>query len=344
VNGAGKRAGNVDAPELAGTTRVVRGSRASRVAAAVALPLLVVLAAVPYLAQPNVTRMLVDLFALVVLATMWNLLAGYGGMISVGQQGFLGLGAYTVLVADLAGIDPFLALPMAAAVAALAALPTTLLVFRLHGGYFAIGTWVVAEVFHLLTVEIDAVGGGSGASLTGLSAYAPVLRGAITYWCALGALVVAVGGVYWLLRSRLGLALTAIRDEPTAADSLGVSVRRAKRIVFVVAAAGCGLAGAIIVLDSLRVQPDSIYGVQWSAFMIFMVVIGGLGTIEGPVLGAVLFFVLQQVLAPYGAWYLVVLGVVAVAAALVAQRGLWGIVTGNRDVRLFPTGYRVRRS
>ena len=329
--------------ELADAPRVTRGTRASRLAAAVALPVLAVLAALPYLAAPSVTRMLVDLFALVVLATMWNLLAGYGGMISVGQQGFLGIGAYTVLVADLSGIDPFLALPLAAAVAAAVALPTTLLVFRLHGGYFAIGTWVVAEVFRLLTMEVDAVGGGSGASLTGMADLAPVVRGAITYWCALGAVVLAVGGVYALMRSRLGLALTAIRDEPTAADSLGVRVRRAKRVVFVVAAAGCGLAGALVVLDSLRVQPDSVYSVQWSAFMIFMVVIGGLGTIEGPVLGAVLFFALQQVLAPYGAWYLVVLGVVAVAASLFARRGLWGIVTLRRDVRLFPTVYRVQQ-
>jgi branched-chain amino acid transport system permease protein len=323
--------------------RVVRGTRASRVAALVALPVLAVLVALPYLVVPNVTRLLVDLFTLILLATMWNLLAGYGGMISVGQQGFIGLGAYAVLVADLAGVSPFLGLALAAVAAAVLALPTAALVFRLHGGYFAIGTWVVAEVYRLVTVEFTAVGGGSGASVTGLAEVPPVLRGAITYWCALGAAVLAVGGVYLLMRSRLGLGLTAIRDEPTAAGTLGVRVRRAKRIVFVVAAAGCGLGGALIAVDSLRVQPDSVYSVQWSAFMIFMVVIGGLGTIEGPVLGAVLFFALQQLLQPYGAWYLVVLGLVAIAAALFARRGLWGLITLNRDVRLLPTGYRLRR-
>ncbi|WP_232664042.1 branched-chain amino acid ABC transporter permease [Pseudonocardia sp. TRM90224] len=321
---------------------IVRHTRTSRVATGVVVPLVVVLAALPYYAPGSVTRLLVDLFALVVLASMWNLLAGYGGMISVGQQGFLGIGAYTVLVADLVGLDPFLAVPIAALVAGLVALPTSFLVFRLYGGYFAIGTWVVAEVFRLLTVEVGAVGGGSGASVTGLSAYAPALRGAVIYWCALAALVAAVGGVFLLMRSRLGLALTAIRDEPTAADSLGVEVRSAKRIVFVLAAAGCGVAGAIIVLDSLRVQPDSVYGVQWSAFMIFMVVIGGLGTIEGPVIGAIVFFALQQLLSPFGSWYLVVLGAVAVLAALFARRGLFGLLTRGGDVRLFPTGYRVR--
>ncbi len=323
------------------TVTVSRSTRASKVAAAVAVPLLVVLALGPYLVAPNVTRPMVTLFALVVMASMWNLLAGYGGMISVGQQGFIGVGAYTVLAADVAGISPFVGLVLAAVVAAVLSLPTTTLVFRLSGGYFAIGTWVVAEVYRLLTVEIGAVGGGSGASMRGLGRLAPALRGAVVYWCALGVAVLAVGVVYLIMRSRLGLALTAIRDDPTAADSLGVRVRRAKRLVFVVAAAGSGLAGAIIVLDSLRVQPDSIYSVQWSAFMIFMVVIGGLGTIEGPILGAIVFFALQQLLEPYGVWYLVVLGAVAIVAALYARRGLWGLLTGRRDVRLLPTGYRV---
>ncbi len=322
-------------------TSVTRSSRSSRVVAVAAPVLVALFAALPYIVVPSITRALVTLFTLVVMASMWNLIAGYGGMISIGQQGFIGVGAYTVLAADVAGINPFLAIPLAAVVAALLALPTTTLVFRLSGGYFAIGTWVVAEVYRLVTVEIGAVGGGSGASLRGITSLNPALRGALVYWCALGAAVLAVVVVYLIMRSRLGLALTAIRDDPTAADSLGVRVRFAKRLVFVVAAGGCGVAGALVVLDSLRVQPDSIYSVQWSAFMIFMVVIGGMGTIEGPILGALVLFALQQALEPYGAWYLVALGAAAIVAALYARRGLWGLLAGRRDLRLLPTGYRV---
>jgi branched-chain amino acid transport system permease protein len=308
--------------------------------ALVAPPLVALLAAAPYLVAPSVTRLLVELFTLVVLATMWNLLAGFGGMVSVGQQGFLGVGAYAVLVVDLTGLSPYLGLAAAAVAAALVALPASVLLFRLRGGYFAIGTWVVAEVLRLFTVEVAAVGGGAGASVTGLSSTPPLLRGAITYWCALGVVVLAVGGVHLLLRSRLGLGLTAVRDDDVAAASLGVRVRAARRVVFVLAAAGCGAAGALVALDALRVQPDSVYGVQWSAFMIFMVVIGGIGTVEGPILGAVLLLALRELLAPFGAWYLVVLGVVAIGAALVARRGLWGLLPARAT--LFPTGYRLR--
>jgi branched-chain amino acid transport system permease protein len=154
-------------------------------------------------------------------------------------------------------------------------------------------------------------------------------------------MVVAVLAVYVLMRSRVGLGLTAVRDEPTAASSLGVQVTRAKRIVFVVAAMGCGLAGGMIVSNTLRVQPDSIFSVNYSAIMIFIVVIGGIGTIEGPILGAVVFYALEQQLADLGAWYLVILGAVAILFTVALPRGLWGLVTRGR-LRLFPVGYELR--
>ena len=97
------------------------------------------------------------------------------------------------------------------------------------------------------------------------------------------------------MRSRLGLALTAVRDDETAAAARGVTVSRAKRIVYLVAAAGCGAAGGMLIVSSLDVQPDSAYSVQWSAYMIFIVIIGGMGYMEGPLLGTIMFFAVQQV-------------------------------------------------
>ncbi|RLV51278.1 branched-chain amino acid ABC transporter permease [Nocardioides mangrovicus] len=276
------------------------------------------------------------------LAVTWNLLAGYGGMVSVGQQASIGLGAYAVAyLAQTVGLNGFLALPVAAVMAGVVAVPVSFLAFRLVGGYFAIGTWVVAEVFRLLTVQWDAVGAGSGTSITSLSGYDRDVRLALTYWVALAAAAVVVVGSVLLVRSRFGLGLAAVRDDPVAAASTGVGVTTAKRVVFVLAAAGAGLAGGVLALGSLRVQPDSVYSVQWTAFMVFMVVIGGVGTIEGPIVGAVVFFVLQQTLAHYGATYLIVLGVVAIAMVLLAPRGLWGLLAGSRGTTLFPVGYRA---
>jgi branched-chain amino acid transport system permease protein len=277
------------------------------------------------------------------MGTMWNLLAGYGGMVSVGQQAFIGIGGYgLVYLADIVGVSPFVAVPLAALVCGGLAWLASFLVFRLVGGYFAIGTWVVAEVVRLLTIQVDTVGAGSGISLRAWSVYTPVYRIAYVYWLSLVAMVVAVLAVYLLMRSRVGLGLTAVRDEPTAASSLGVQVTRAKRIVFVVAAIGCGLAGGVIASNTLRVQPDSIFSVSYSAIMIFIVVIGGIGTIEGPILGAVVFYVLEQQLADLGAWYLIILGAVAILFTVTLPRGLWGLVTRGR-LRLFPVGYELRR-
>ncbi len=156
--------------------------------------------------------------------------------------------------------------------------------------------------------------------------------------------VAVVGGTAWLVSSRLGLALTAVRDDATAAASNGVDVTRVKRLVFVASAAGAGAAGALLALSSLRVQPDSVFSVQWTAFMVFMVVIGGVGTLEGPLVGALVFFALQETLADLGSVYLVVLGVVAVLVVLFAPRGLWGLVDPHRRHGLFPVGHRIVRA
>ncbi|SDG70761.1 branched-chain amino acid ABC transporter permease [Klenkia brasiliensis] len=320
--------------------RVRRGGRAAWAGAGLAVVVVAVLGYLPLLTTRGTQVQLVGLFSLVVLGTMWNLLAGYGGMVSIGQQAYIGIGGYgLVYLASTVGVDPFLAVPVAAVVCAVVAWPISYLAFRLAGGYFAIGTWVIAEVVRLLVTQVDALGAGSGASLTGFAGLEPTYRIAYVYWMSLGIVVLVVGGVYLLMRSRLGLALTAIRDEPTAAGSLGVAVTRAKRLVYVAAAAGCGLAGAMVVANTLRVQPGSAFSVDYSAMMIFIVVIGGIGTIEGPIIGALVFYALQDSLADLGNWYLVVVGVVAIAVTLLAPRGLWGLTRGR--VELFPTGYRT---
>jgi branched-chain amino acid transport system permease protein len=324
------------------TVEVSRAARSSKVSGTVVLGAVVVLALLPYLTYSSLTDMLVNFFVLVALASMWNLLAGFGGLVSVGQQAYVGIGAYSVIALADHGFQPYLAVPIAALICAVFALPTSWLAFRLRGDYFAIGTWVIAEVYRLIVVRIGSLGGGSGKALTGLSGIDQTLRGAFTYWVALAVAVLCLTGTYLLLRGRTGLALMAVRDEDTAANSAGVNVGRAKRLIYLVSAAGCGAAGGVITVSSLSVNPDAIFNVQWSADMIFIVVIGGIGFIEGPLLGAIVFFVLQQTLSDYGSWYLVLLGCVGVAAALWLRGGLWGVIRDRTGISIFPVGYRVR--
>jgi branched-chain amino acid transport system permease protein len=322
--------------------KVSRWTASSLVGSGGSLVLVLVLAALPYLISLATIYSLIDLFILVILASTWNLMAGYGGMVSVGQQAYIGIGAYgLVSIADQLGVNVFLAIPIAAVVSGLIAIPVSFLAFRLAGGYFAIGTWVIAEVFRLLAIQVPKFGGGAGISLDGLSGFPRDLRIAVSYWVALVCVVAVVLVCILLVRSRFGLALTAVRDDPTAAATSGVDVQASKRIVFVIAAAGAGIAGSLIAVSTLRVQPDSVFSVQWSAFMIFIVVIGGVGTLEGPILGAVIFWVLKQALADYGSLYLIGLGVIGILFVLFVRGGIWGAISRRGRVNLFPVGYRV---
>ena len=306
------------------------------------LAVVVVLAMFPYIVYSGTTAIMVQGLIVLALASMWNLLAGYAGLVSVGQQGFFGLGAYFVLIPAMHGLSPFLALPIAAIGAGVAAFPLWWLISRLRTGYFAIATWVMAAAIMLFIEQIQSIGGGTGMPLPGFAGLDPTLLAAYTYWAALAVAVLAIAAVYFLLRSRLGLVLTAIRDDERAARSSGVKVGLARLLVFVVAAAGCGAAGGVLAIDQLQVVPGTsggVFSVQWTAEMAFAVIIGGIGTIEGPIIGTIVYLVLQQTLQSYNAWYLIILGLVAIVITLFARRGLWGLLDERFNIRLFPVGY-----
>jgi branched-chain amino acid transport system permease protein len=302
----------------------------------------VILAVSPFLFVNSVLRTLVQFFYLLALAQMWNLLAGYAGLVSIGQQAYVGIGAYSLLYfANILGVNVFAAVFLAALVAAAFAVPTAALVFRLRGGYFAIGTWVVAEVYRLLVANTGRLGGGTGATVAVVGIDRD-LRLFLTYWIALALAVGSVVTVYFLLRSKLGLALRAVRDRESAAPTLGIDVGLAKMQVYVLASAITGLAGGVIYLSLLRLQPEATFSVNWTAFMIFAVVIGGIGTISGPIAGTLAYFLLQQYLADLGTLYLIILGAVAVVVMLKAPKGIWGLVTERWNLRFFPVMIRVR--
>jgi branched-chain amino acid transport system permease protein len=322
---------------------VRRSDLTSRIGSWSMLAVVIMLASLPQVFPASVVQQATSLLILVILAAMWNALAGYAGLVSVGQQTFIGFGAYGTIFLTQRAVSPYLAMVLAAlACAALAALLAPL-VLRLRGGQFAVGTWVVAETIALVVVLDQSLGGGTGISLRGLNIYPPAVRRAYTFWLALAFTVLLLGALFLLLRRPAGAALQAIRDNEEAAASLGVRTMSLKFGIYVLAGFGAGAAGALILANTLFIQTQSIFGVQWSAYMIFMVLVGGLGTFEGPVIGAVVFFVLQQQFADAGAWYLISLGAVAIAFALLQPRGVWGIVSRRRGVRLLPIGYHLHR-
>ena len=326
---------------------IVRSTRLSQAAAVVALLIAAALAAAPWWGSVATERLIGEFMIYLALATLWNLLAGYAGLVSVGQQAYVGLGAYVVFsLALLADWNPLYAAPVAGLVCAAVAWPVSRLVFRLQGPYFAIGSWVVAEVFRLGFAQVQALGGGSGRSMPAavikLISANKFWREATIYWLALGLGVGAVIFAYALLRSRVGLALTAIRDSEIASASLGVRISRIKLSVYLLTAGFTGLVGAVFALQKIRISPDAAFSVgDWTANVIFIVVIGGIGSIEGPIIGALIYFALRETLSDLGSVYLLILGALAILVMLTAPRGVWGALQSRFPISLFPTGYRV---
>jgi branched-chain amino acid transport system permease protein len=295
----------------------------------------------PWILPASDVTILMNFFILVIMATMWNLLAGFAGMVSIGQQGFIGLGAYATLYFAIKGMDPFVAIPLAVIVCAVIAFPVTYLLFRLRGGYFAVATWVVADSAMLIIGSIAFFGGGTGHYLPGLTNLSFKVLNHDTYLAAWFVALFVVVATYILLRSRLGLVLSSVRDNEVASRSSGAKVTSTRRTIFIVAAAGCGAAGAVLAISQPFIQLGNEFNLQWAAEMLFASMIGGLGTIEGPILGCVIFFVLQQSLQNYGAWYLIIFGALAVAVAIWQPRGIWGFVRDTFHFELLPVGYRV---
>ena len=284
-----------------------------------------VLALLPLVLGANAIDKLTTLFIFMLLASTWGLLAGQAGLVSVGQQAFFGLGAYFALRLVDGGWTAYPALFAGAIGAAVVAWGLSFFVLRLKEGEFAIATWVIAEVIRILVMLDPIVQGETGTSLIALNAVEPELRRNYGFWMALGSLVFMLGVTAWLLRSAVGTATRAIGEDDEAAASLGVRVTPTRRWVYVLASFGAALAGVAWLASAITFLPRTNFGVQWSVLMLFMALVGGLRSQWGPLLGALLLFVLQESLGHLGAWYLAGLGAVAVVFALWLPRGLAGV-------------------
>lgn len=301
---------------------------------------LVALALLPVFGSASVVDKATTLLVYLLLALTWNLMAGWAGLVSVGQQAFFGLGGYFALRLVDGGLAAYPALVAGAVGAALVAWGLSYFVLRLKDGEFAIATWVIAEVIRILVMLDPLVQGETGTSLIALNAVEPTLRRNAAYALALVALAGMALAMAWLLRSPAGHAARAIGDDDEAAAALGTQVLRTRQVIYVLAALGAALAGAVWLASAITFLPRTNFGVQWSVLMLFMVLVGGLRSFEGPIVGALLLFALQELLGDFGAWYLAGLGGVAVLCALWLPQGLWGLARERLGWQLVATGAR----
>lgn len=338
--------------------RVEVRTRMSTLAAILGAIVVALLVAAPWFATRTALMDMFFVLTLIGMAQCWNLLAGYAGILSIGQQAYVGAGAYVMFALSIyLNLDPLLSIPLGGALAALLAIPTAKIIFRLNGAYLAVGTWVVAEVFRLVCAQIKALGGGTGTSLpTDVTSGAasvrvlaglmrvrtPVARDMLAYWLAVLLVIGIVAVCYLVLRSRQGLALAAIRDNEAASESIGIDRTRTKFWVYCVASLGASFIGALVFFQTARISPAAAFSVtDFTAYVLFVVVIGGVGTLEGPIVGALVLYVLRDQLSALGAWYLMLLGLLAVAAMLFFPRGLWGSFAERFDIHLFSTRRRL---
>jgi len=291
----------------------------------------VALAATPRFLGEGAQRFLSECFLMLAMAEMWNLLAGYGGLVSMGQQVFVGIGAYCLFFTSMSlNVAPYWVLPLAPLVCALVAAAIALFLFRLREAYFAIGMWVFSEIVALWVSKTEWLGGERGMGLRTARLVDARWLEPLTFWMSAAIAVGAVAGTYLLMKSQLGLGLMTVRDNDLAATSIGVDVWWNRFVAFVISAAGCGLAGAVSFNATLYVAPGFAFDANWVVAMMFIVLMGGIGTLEGPILGTIIYFVLREVvtdlltLSP--SLYLVALGAVAMAAMLFAPEGLWPMV------------------
>jgi branched-chain amino acid transport system permease protein len=263
---------------------------------------------------------------------MWNLLAGYAGLVSLGQQIFIGLGGYSLAVlTEFYGLPIWFAVLAGGIFACLFALISAKFLFRMKGVFFTIATWITAEAVLVYFSNWRFVRMGQGMFIR--AAYP--LSTSNLYYIALGISFGSVLLVWWIMRSKLGLGLMAMRDNDDAAETVGVEIFRSKIICYLVASFVTGMIGSVFYLNQVFIQPYAAFSITWTVAVVFLVIIGGIGTIEGPILGAVIYVLLQQYLSAYAGLSMLILGGIALVLILVAPRGIIGTLQEKTGFQLF---------
>lgn len=278
-----------------------------------------VAAALPFVLGPYPQEVGFRILQLGALATAWNLIAGYTGLVSLGSAAFFGLGVYTMAFASNAGLPLPVCVVLAVVVATLFAVVVSPALFRLRGLYFTVGTLALAEALRIFVLNAPWFGGQAGVFLT---TRAP--KSFELYWLGLLLAVLAVAVVFVVLRSRLSLRIQAVRDDEDVARQLGVRTYRTKLIAFAVSGGVMAAIGSIQALNQGIVQPTGAFGINWTIDIIAVTIIGGIGTKVGPWVGAVFIVLLGQVLLKFPEIHLAIVGVILVLVIRFLPDGIWG--------------------
>ena len=277
----------------------------------------------PFMGQQYILTQMTLILIYMAMGQMWNLMAGYAGLLSLGLQAFIGIGGYSLTILSINfGVNIFVAVFMGAILATLIGLIVSPTLFKMSGIYFAIGSWVIAEALIILFSNWSFVGYAKDWGIN--TVYR--LTGTQLYYTALILGLGSVVIVFFLLKSRTGLALMAMRDSSSAAETLGVELYKTKLRCYLIACFVTGLAGGVMYMQQGFIKPSSGFSINWTIAMTFIVIIGGIGTMDGPIIGAIIYVLLTQFLYNLPGMSMIILGVIAIAVILIAPKGIMGTV------------------
>ncbi|OEC99937.1 branched-chain amino acid ABC transporter permease [Rhizobium sp. YK2] len=302
-----------------------------------------ILIVIPFAGSRYAVLLTTEIAAVLSIALMWNLLAGFGGIVFMGFQVFIGIGGYTLfMIANGLGLPPFPFVIVSALVCAAFALLITPILFRLSGAQLAIGSWVISEVVRLIVYHTAVLGGGGGVALTAVRGIDRSVRLFATYGTAAIVLLIALLTCVGLMRGRFGLALRAMKDSSLAAEAMGVTIRKTQTYVLLIAAAIGGAAGACYYMVALQVSPTAGFSMNWMAIILFAVILGGIGTLEGPIVGVAIYFLLRETMGNIGSFYFIILGLLAIGVTLFVPGGAWGLLKSVIRIDLLPIRRKIQ--
>jgi len=315
------------------------GGRAALIRRIILATIMVLLITLPLWASEGVVMIVFLIMLYMAVGQMWNLLAGYAGLVSLGQQIFIGLGGYSLaIITEVYHLNFLLAILIGGVISGVFALVISQPIFKMKGIYFAIGTWVIAEALTLYFLNWSFVGYGVGFNIR--TSY-----DLSTNYLYFLSLIVGLGSavlVYIIMRTKGGLALMAMRDNELAAEVMGVELYKTKLAIFLVSAFVSGVTGGVLYLNISFIQPTAAFSIDWTVAAVVIVIIGGIGTMEGPIVGAVIYVVLKQYLYNFPGISMIILGVIAIAIILVAPKGImgtlqakfgWEIISARRSTK-----------